>query len=52
MRILTAQLQNKEISPDKYIESLISIIGHSLYSRNYSYRMNLVDSISKSFIEN
>lgn len=52
MRVLTAQLQNKEISPDKYIESLISIIGHSLYSRNYSYRMNLVDSISKSFIEN
>lgn len=36
-----------DITAEDYIESLESIIGHSIYSRNYSYRKMLLESIER-----
>lgn len=52
MKELSAALQDGAITPEEFSESLLSIIGHSFYSRNYSYRLNLFDSISKNLDKN
>ncbi|MEW6525099.1 MAG: reverse transcriptase/maturase family protein [Spirochaetota bacterium] len=40
-------LKNNIITPDDFLNSLTSIIGHSMYSRNYSYRKNIIDIFYK-----
>jgi len=36
-----------DITAEDYIQSLESVIGHSMYSRNYTYRKMLIDSIER-----
>jgi len=43
--ILANELQAGKITPEKFGQSLNSIIGHSMYSRNYSYRKNISDKL-------
>lgn len=50
MRQMADELKNSIITPDEFISSLVSIIGHSIYSRNYSYRKNIVDILKDSYI--
>jgi RNA-directed DNA polymerase len=42
---LADDLQSGKITPVEFGQSLTSIIGHSMYSRNYSYRKNISDKL-------
>jgi retron-type reverse transcriptase len=48
--ILADDLQTGKITPEKFGQSLNSIIGHSMYSRNYSYRKNISDKLEAACI--
>ncbi len=48
--ILADDLQNGKISPEQFSTSLNSILGHSMYSRNYSYRKNLSEKLEAACI--
>ncbi len=45
MLLLARQLEMGEITPETFASSLSSVLGHSMYSRNYSYRTNLCDKL-------
>lgn len=48
VRQLADDFKNKIITPDYFLKSLASIIGHSIYSRNYSYRKNIIDILCQN----
>lgn len=48
MAQLANDLINNIINPHEFINSLTSIIGHSMYSRNYSYRKNIIDILCQN----
>lgn len=45
---LSEGLKSGEVSPEEFINSISSILGHSMYSRNYSYRKMLNDYLSEN----
>jgi retron-type reverse transcriptase len=48
MAKLAEDLIYNKINHHEFINSLKSIIGHSMYSRNYSYRKNIIDILCQN----
>jgi retron-type reverse transcriptase len=46
--VLAEDLQSGKISPEQFSSSMNSVLGHSMYSRNFSYRKTLSDKLEAS----